>query len=360
MPQTEAPTPSALWAHDPARESALLAWIDSLRPAMGLDASTLELASADASARRYLRVQAAAPAPGAASFIIMDCPPQSLSVQPFVDVAQQLQAAQIHAPRVLAQHPEQGFLLLSDLGSTPALQVLQAAAKAQDRNAIHTLLRQAIELLVSWQCRMPADTLAPYDDAWLQRELDLFPQWCVEREFGQHLSPEQQTRWATVCELLKRSALAQPTVAAHRDFMARNFMVTPEGLALLDFQDAARGPISYDIASLIRDAFFSLEEEEEIDIAVRYWQAARKAELPVPDDFGDFWRQIEWMGLQRHLKVLGIFCRLKHRDGKAHYAQDLPRFFHYAHKVATRYHGLGALAHLLEPLMGTQRVDAFY
>jgi aminoglycoside/choline kinase family phosphotransferase len=142
--------------------------------------------------------------------------------------------------------------------------------------------------------------------------------------------------------------------------MPRNLMIAAPNPGILDFQDAVRGPITYDIASLLRDAFISWDEEQEIDWAVRYWQAARAASLPVPPDFGDLWRQLEWMGLQRHLKVLGIFCRLKHRDGKPKYTEDLPRFFAYAHKVATRYQGLGPLARLIEPLMGARRIDAFY
>jgi aminoglycoside/choline kinase family phosphotransferase len=142
--------------------------------------------------------------------------------------------------------------------------------------------------------------------------------------------------------------------------MPRNLMVTPVNPGILDFQDAVRGPVSYDIACLLRDAFISWDEELEIDWAVRYWQAARQAGLALPDDFGEFWRRLEWMGLQRHLKVLGIFCRLKHRDGKPKYSEDLPRFFGYAHKVAARYNVLRPLSRLLEPLMGVQRVEGFY
>ena len=156
------------------------------------------------------------------------------------------------------------------------------------------------------------------------------------------------------------SARAQPTVAVHRDYMPRNLMVATPNPGILDFQDAVRGPISYDVASLLRDAFISWDEEQEIDWAVRYWEAARNAQLPVPADFGEFWQQLEWMGLQRHLKVLGIFCRLKHRDGKPRYTEDLPRFFRYAHKVADRYNALRPLARVLEPLMGLQRVEGFY
>jgi aminoglycoside/choline kinase family phosphotransferase len=196
-------------------------------------------------------------------------------------------------------------------------------------------------------------TLPPYDTALLQRELDLFPEWCVKREFGIEWTEAQQAQWQRVCGQLIGSALAQPMVAVHRDYMPRNLMVADPNPGILDFQDAVRGPITYDMASLLRDAFLSWDEEREIDWAVRYWEQARKAGLPMGDDFGEFWRQLEWMGLQRHLKVLGIFCRLKHRDGKAKYATDLPRFFAYATKVAMRYVQLRPLLPLIEPMSGT-------
>ena len=154
--------------------------------------------------------------------------------------------------------------------------------------------------------------------------------------------------------------LAQPVVAVHRDWMPRNLMVADPNPGILDFQDAVSGPIGYDVASLLRDAFISWEEEQELDWTIRYWEAARKANLPVPADFGAFWRSVEWIGLQRHLKVLGIFSRLKHRDGKPAYSADLPRFFAYAHKVATRYSTLRPLARLLEPLMGATTIEAFH
>jgi N-acetylmuramate 1-kinase len=222
------------------------------------------------------------------------------------------------------------------------------------------LMRDAITALVQWQQRADARTLPAYDDALLRRELQLFPDWCVEREHGVAWSADEQMTWRSACDLLVASALAQPTVAVHRDYMPRNLMVAHPNPGILDFQDAVRGPISYDVASLLRDAFISWDEEQEIDWAVRYWEAARKAQLPVPADFGAFWTQLEWMGLQRHLKVLGIFCRLKHRDGKPKYTSDLPRFFRYAHKVADRYNALRPLARLIEPLMGVQRVEGFY
>ncbi|MEW6690470.1 MAG: phosphotransferase, partial [Pseudomonadota bacterium] len=317
---------------------------------------SLRSASSDASFRRYFRIDG----DGGTSFIVMDAPPPQEDVRPFVAVATLLHEAGLQAPQVLEQDAARGFLLLSDLGSRLYLDELQEAVARGDARHADTLMRAAFAALVQWQSRADASALPPYDDALLRRELALFPDWCVTREYGLAWNDTQRQHWEAGCDLLVRSALAQPVVAVHRDFMPRNLMVTEAGPGILDFQDAVRGPISYDVASMLRDAFISWEEEQEIDWAVRYWEAARKAGLPVDGDFGEFWRQLEWMGLQRHLKVLGIFCRLKHRDGKPRYSEDLPRFFAYAHKVATRYVGLGALARLLEPLMGTDRVEAFY
>ena len=353
---TPSPDSAAIAWADPARHAAFGRWLAGIAAHHGLVPATLRSASSDASFRRYLRIDNAA----GASFIVMDAPPPQEDVRPFVAVAAMLQGAGLHAPQVLEQDAAQGFLLLTDLGSRLYLDELHAAVAGRDTKRIDTLMRDAIAALVQWQSRADASGLPPYDDALLRRELALFPDWCVTREHGVVWSPEQQRQWQVTCDLLVASALAQPTVAVHRDYMPRNLMLAQPNPGILDFQDAVRGPISYDVASLLRDAFISWDEAQEIDWAVRYWEAARRASLPVPDDFGEFWRQLEWMGLQRHLKVLGIFCRLKHRDGKPKYSQDLPRFFAYAHKVATRYNGLGPLARLLEPLMGTSRVDAFY
>ncbi len=346
--------PVIAWT-DLGRRRAFEAWLATVAPAHGLQPASLRSASSDASFRRYFRIDA----DGARSFIVMDAPPPQEDVRPFVAVAALLHDAGLHAPRVLAQDVAQGFLLLDDLGSQLYLQALQDALGRGDAKRVDALMRDAIAALVQWQARADASGLPPYDDALLRRELQLFPDWCVTREFGVTWSEAQQAHWRAACDALVASAIAQPSVAVHRDWMPRNLMVATPNPGILDFQDAVRGPISYDPASLLRDAFISWEEEQEIDWAVRYWEAARRAALPVPDDFGDFWRQLEWMGLQRHLKVLGIFCRLKHRDAKPKYSEDLPRFFAYAHKVATRYQGLGPLAHLLEPLMGTRRIDAF-
>jgi aminoglycoside/choline kinase family phosphotransferase len=355
---TQAPTPSTAevtWDSH-ARQNDFEAWLAPLVDTVGLRPQTLRPASSDASFRRYLRIDGTD-----GSFIVMDAPPSHEDVRPFIAVADLIHLAGLHAPKVLAQDTQHGFLLLSDLGSTLYLAELRAAVLAEDAASIERLMRGAFSALVVWQQRVDASSLPFYDDALLRRELALFPEWCVQREFGVTWNADELTTWATTCELLVSSALAQPTVAVHRDYMPRNLMVCdPASPGILDFQDAVRGPITYDVASMLRDAFISWEEEQELDWAIRYWQQARAVGLPLPSDFGDYWRQVEWMGLQRHLKVLGIFCRLKHRDGKPAYSADLPRFFNYAHKVARRYEGLGPLARLLEPLMGTARVDAFY
>ena len=349
-------TPSSIPWPSAERAAAFTHWLAPLIPLHGLDPASLRPASADASFRRYLRIDAAA---GTGSLIVMDAPPPQEDVRPFVAVAGQIAEAGLNGPRVLAQDTEHGFLLLSDLGNTLYLQLLQEAQSAGDTAAAERLMRAAASTLVDWQQRIAPDRLPPYDDALLRRELALFPDWCLARELTHTWTADEAAVWANACDLLVASALAQPTVAVHRDYMPRNLMATDAGPGILDFQDAVRGPMSYDLASLLRDAFISWEEPMEIDIAVRYWQRARKEGLPVAEDFGEFWRQVEWMGLQRHLKVLGIFCRLKHRDGKPKYSEDLPRFFHYAHHVASRYNALRPLARLLEPLMGATRIEVY-
>ena len=352
---TTTSSPAAIAWPDPARQQAFDGWLQRVAATHALNVGSLRSASSDASFRRYFRIDGA----GGASFIVMDAPPPQEDVRPFISVAALLHGAGLNAPRVLEQEVTHGFLLLTDLGSRLYLQALNEAVSGNDMRAADTLMRAAIHALIQWQSRADASSLPPYDDALLRRELALFPEWCVARECGVTWSADDQQTWATSCDLLVQSAVAQPTVAVHRDYMPRNLMVCDGAPGILDFQDAVRGPISYDIACLLRDAFISWDEEQEIDWAVRYWEAARKAGLPMPDDFGEFWRELEWMGLQRHLKVLGIFCRLKHRDAKPNYSTDLPRFFAYAHKVAARYNALRPLSRLLEPLMGAQRIEIF-
>lgn len=302
-------------------------------------------ASADASFRRYFRLTLA----DGSTRILMDAPPDKEDCRPFAHVAELLAAAGIHAPKVELADFDQGFLLLTDLGRIGYLAALQAEPDLAD-----VLMRPVLDVLVRWQCASRPDVLPPYDAALLRRELDLFPAWYIERHLGRSLSEAQRQTLAQSFALLIEAALAQPRVFVHRDFMPRNLMVVESEAQLtpgvLDFQDAVYGPITYDVVSLFRDAFISWDEEQEIDWVVRYWEKARAAGLPVHADFGEFWQAYEWMGLQRHLKVLGIFCRLKYRDGKAAYIADLPRFLGYVRKVAGRYSAFKPLLVLLDAL----------
>ncbi len=332
---------------DRARAAALTRWLDGVAPRHGIDPRSLAAASSDASFRRYWRVAADHDA-AASTWIVMDAPPPHEDVRPFVRMAALLRDAGLNAPRVLEADVDRGFLLLTDLGTRVYLDELRAA----DAAGADALMRDAFAALVRLQRGVPPSALPRCDAAMLHTELDLFATWCIEREFGIAWDDADRARWATVCERLVASALAQPVVAVHADWMPRNLMRC-DGEAnpgVLDFQDAFAGPIGHDVASLLRDAFVSWDEEREIDWTVRWWQHARAAGLPVDADFGEVWRQVEWIGLWRHLRVMGIFCRLKHRDAKPAYAADLPRFAAYATKVAARYAPLAPLLPLLAPL----------
>lgn len=327
-----------------ARDQLLTDWVAQRFP--GQDVLIVP-ASADASFRRYFRLSL----PDGTTRILMDAPPEHEDCRPFIKVAALLAKADLAAPRVLDQDLEQGFLLLTDLGRIGYLEALNA-----DLSLADTLIRPVLDILVRWQLASSAATLPPYDAAMLRRELELFPEWFIGRHLGVTLADNEKLLLERSFKYLINAALNQPKVYVHRDFMPRNLMLveseqtlTP---AIIDFQDAVYGPITYDVVSLFRDAFISWDEEQEIDWVVRYWEKARAAGLPVRADFGDFWREYELMGLQRHLKVLGIFCRLKYRDGKDKYIEDLPRFMRYAKKTAGRYLPLKPLLNLLDKLDG--------
>jgi aminoglycoside/choline kinase family phosphotransferase len=302
-------------------------------------------ASADASFRRYFRVTFATGAPR--TLIAMDAPPEREDCRPFVHVAGLLANAGLHAPRVLDQDLAQGFLLLDDLGDTTYLATLQA-----DRSRADGLFADAIDAIVKWQLASRPGELPPYDAALLRRELDLFPDWYVAKHLGVTLAPAQAATLERTFALVVASNLAQPKVYVHRDYMPRNLMVCDPNPGVLDFQDAVYGPIAYDVVCLFKDAFLSWEEERVLDWTIRYWEKARAARLPVDADFGAFFRDLEWMGLQRHLKVAGIFARLAHRDGKRAYLADTPRFIGYIRSVCRRYDALKPLALLLDELEG--------
>jgi len=309
-------------------------WLGAQFPGISF---SLAPASADASFRRYFRARLA----DERSFIVMDAPPDKEDCAPFVRVAGLLRAAGVNAPQVLAQDRAGGFLLLTDLGATTYLDALT------DGNAA-ALYRDATAALVRWQLATRPGELPPYDEALLRREMNLFPEWYVEKHLHKVLSPGEKEILAAASDALVQSALAQPRVYVHRDYMPRNLMVCEPNPGVLDFQDAVEGPISYDMVCLMRDAFISWDEARVLDWTVRYWEKAKKASLPVDADFGEFWRAFEWMGLQRHLKVLGIFARLAYRDGKPRYLADAPRFVGYARAVARRYAPFAPLARLLD------------
>jgi aminoglycoside/choline kinase family phosphotransferase len=299
---------------------------------------SLAPASADASFRRYFRV-----ALPDATFIVMDAPPEQEDCRPFIRVAGLMAAAGLNVPTVLAQDLAQGFLLLSDLGSTTYLAALD------DDNA-DALFSDAINALIRWQRASREGVLPPYDEALLRRELDLFPEWYLRRHLGIELDTPQRESLEAVFSLILSNNLAQPGTYVHRDYMPRNLMLTEPNPGVLDFQDAVYGPITYDVASLFKDAFISWEERRVLDWTIRYWERAKLAGLPVNGDFGEFYRDFEWMGLQRHLKVLGIFARICHRDGKPSYVKDTPRFLGYVRAVAGRYAPLTPLLRLLDQL----------
>jgi len=298
-------------------------------------------ASADASFRRYFRIVPAAPWQGHATLIAMDAPPPMEDCGPFVHVARLLRDAGVHAPAVLAEDLSRGFLLLTDLGNRTYLAVLDAAS-AQG------LYAAATDALILWQRATRANALPTYDEALLRRELDLFPDWYVGRHLGITLTASQRDAQDRAFRAILDNNLAQPRVFVHRDYHSRNLMVTEPNPGVLDFQDAVEGPITYDLVSLLRDAYVDWDEERQLDWAARYWERARHAGLPVGADFAAFWRDFEWMGVQRQLKVLGIFARLAHRDGKTSYVADMPRVFDYLRAACGRYRELAPLAALLD------------
>ena len=371
------PSEPVVWA-DPARHAAFEAWLAPLVATHQLRLETLRPASADASFRRYLRIDRMngghndVGADGA-SCIVMDAPPDKENCQPFVHVQQLMAAAGLNVPKILAWDAPTGFMLLSDLGHQTLIELLDP----EKPQAAYAWYQQATDVLLEWQKASKPGVLPAYDEALLRREMALFPDWYLSKHRGVTLDGPQQATLQGAFDAIVANNLAAPSVFVHRDFMTRNLMVPADDgsraggaqatrLGVLDFQDAVYGPITYDIASLLRDAFISWEEEFVIDITVRYWEKARKAGLLGAhsasgwgDDFGDFYRSVEWMGLQRHLKVAGIFARLTLRDGKPKYLADAPRFMAYIRATANRYRQLGPLLKMLDQIEGTEPVVGF-
>lgn len=348
--------PDATSPYPDARLAALRDWLGRLAPTHGLEPATIRPASADASFRRYFRVDLAASVDDSrpASRIVMDAPPAREDCRPFVHAARILRAADVRVPDIHAQDLEQGFLLLEDFGDATWLDLLHACAGDDAR--IDALMRAALDALVRMQAASRSGVFPDYDRALLARELDLYPQWYVERHRGVTLTDEDRNTLEAAFSALLANNLAQARVFVHRDWHSRNLMMPPSGAhpGVIDFQDAVYGPLTYDLVSMLRDAYIEWPEERQIDWAVRHWQAARAHRLPVPADFGEYYRDIEWMGLQRHLKVLGIFARLYHRDGKERYLADLPRVSAYVLRTVHRYREFAALARLIERIEPAQ------
>lgn len=320
------------------RLSELKLWLASLPAA--LQVSTIRPASADASFRRYFRIDST----DGNSFIAMDAPPPLEDVRPFLHVAGVLGQTGVAVPAVLAQDVERGFLLLSDLGSTTYLQQLNP-------DTAHKLYIDAIDALLQIQTHSQPGVLPEYNRELLLREMTLFPDWYVARHLHSTLTPEQSADLTKVFDAILANNMAQPQVYVHRDYHSRNLMVLPSGNpGILDFQDAVYGPITYDLVSLLRDAYIQWDEEMVLDWVIRYWERAKRAGLPVTPDIDNFYRDFEFMGLQRHLKVLGIFARLNYRDGKSAYLNDLPLVLEYTRKAAQRYKELVPLIRLLDTL----------
>jgi hypothetical protein len=353
------------------RQQQLTEWLHSQFPD---EAFTLAPASVDASFRRYFRATFQNQGHGDArtsrserkanTLIVMDAPPQHEDCRPFLHIAKLFEDAGAHVPHVYAQDLQQGFLLLSDLGNTTYLQALDAGSARE-------LYGAATDSLIKIQLASRENELPPYDEALLLREMRLFPQWYIAKHLNVTLTDKQHAKLEETFKRISANNLAQPRVYVHRDYHSRNLMyIEPPHLnplppageeanekgnlltspGILDFQDAVYGPITYDLASLFKDAYIRWEEAEIIDWLIRYWEKARKAGLPVHNDFSGFYRDYEWMGVQRHLKVLGIFARLYHRDGKDGYLKDLPLVMSYLRAACARYIDLKPLLNLLDEL----------
>ncbi len=316
------------------RQQQLTEWLHRLFPDRSF---TLAPASADASFRRYFRATFS----DGDTRIIMDAPPQHEDCRPFLHVGKLFEAAGAHVPHVFAEDLQQGFLLLSDLGNTTYLQALTATTAP-------ALYGAATDALVKIQLASCPDELPPYDEALLLREMRLFPEWYIAKHLNVTLGDTQHAKLETMFARIAANNLAQPRVYVHRDYHSRNLMLTEPNPGIIDFQDAVYGPITYDLVSLFKDAYIRWDEAEVLDWLIRYWEKARKAGLPVAADFSDFYRDFEWMGVQRHLKVLGIFARLYHRDGKDGYLKDLPLVMNYLRAACARYIDLKPLLQLLD------------
>ncbi len=327
------------------RQTELKNWLETVYPNQAFE---LSFAAADADFRRYFRATFS----DGHTVVCMDAPPEKMSVAPYLKVQKLFKM--MNVPQVLHVDEALGFMVLNDLGNTTFLTAMNQEA---DLMAHKALLMEAIDELIILQKASMPDQLPEYDREVMLREINLFPEWFVSKELGRELNFKQRQLWQQVVETLLPPLLAQPQVYVHRDYIVRNLMLQSGRPGVLDFQDALYGPIAYDLVSLLRDAFIEWEEEFVLDLVIRYWEKARAAGLPVSADFDEFYRWFEWMGVQRHLKVAGIFARLYYRDGKDKYRPEIPRFLNYLRRASRRYNDLVPLYALLVELVGDEELE---
>lgn len=324
------------------RTKLLQQWLNRL----GYRDYDLSPASEDASFRVYLRLRA-----DDETCIVMDAPPAQEPCDQFIRVAEKLRAAGLSAPEIIERNLEHGFLLLTDFGSQDFLSLLDAETEA-------SLYRDALTALLQMQSRIDASDLPPYDTDLLQREMDLFHDWFLRRLMGIELGSAQQALWRETRDALVQNALEQPRVFVHRDYHSRNLMKIDQGNpGILDFQDAVRGPITYDLVSLLRDCYIAWPPPRVEQLALEHCEGARLRQLH-DASVAQFMRWFNLMGIQRHLKAIGIFSRLKIRDGKAGYIGDIPRTFAYLRQVSADEKSMAGLGSLLDQLRLSARVDA--
>lgn len=303
---------------------------------LNLASAVLQPVSVDASFRRYFRVHA-----DGRSLIAVDAPPQREDSRPFVRVASLMREAGLHVPAIHADDLDNGFLLLEDLGDNSYLDVLTP-------DNADTLFADAIAALIDWQAASRPGVLPEYDDTLLRNELNLFPDWFLDRHLGLDLNADERAELEGIFDLIVTRALEQPRVYVHRDYMPRNLMLSNPNPGVIDFQDAVHGPIAYDVLSLFKDAFVSWPDERIERWTRDYWRLAGERGIPVPGKYDDFAAMLDWIGVQRHLKVLGIFARIRYRDGKPRYLEDAPRFVRYVMETAARRPELAPLSEFFE------------
>ncbi len=330
-----------------SRSAALRRFTSS---ALGNDAIAIEPASADASFRSYWRVDSAQ-----GSRIVMDAPPDKENIEPWLDIGARLQAAGLHVPEVFAVDREQGFILMEDLGSRAYLPELNDASAG-------TLYGDALDALLRMQTKVDPTGLPVFDEVFLTMELELMPEWFLRRHLGRDIACEEWDVIELAFMRLIAAARGQPQTFMHRDYHSRNLMVAPHDGTLrnpgiIDFQGAMIGPVTYDLASLLRDCYIEWDAER-----VEGWLESHRRQLvharliDSHTDAARFRRWFDLTGLQRHIKVLGIFCRLCYRDGKTHYLADLPLVWRYVMTVARGYADLAPLAELLERALGERDI----